>query len=207
MEMFGFLQPFLRNAEMTDPVRVLYKGTLRILLLLLHDEPEFLCDFHFSFCDICPPSCVQLRNLILSAFPRNMRLPDPFTPNLKVDLLPETSQLPRLLSNHTAALTSHSPGLMSGLESFLRTRSPADFLQQLSGRYCLLPADEAFVAGTRYNIPLINSLVLYLGINAVQQLQSSKQPQSSSQLSITQNAPMDILQRLVIDLDTEGKFT
>ena len=25
-----------------------------------------------------------MRNLILSAFPRNMRLPDPFTPNLKV---------------------------------------------------------------------------------------------------------------------------
>ena len=30
------------------------------------------------------PRCVQMRNLILSAFPRNMRLPDPFTPNLKV---------------------------------------------------------------------------------------------------------------------------
>ena len=27
---------------------------------------------------------LQMRNLILSAFPRNMRLPDPFTPNLKV---------------------------------------------------------------------------------------------------------------------------
>ncbi len=31
-----------------------------------------------------PPSCMQMRNVILSAFPRNMRLPDPFTPNLKV---------------------------------------------------------------------------------------------------------------------------
>lgn len=27
---------------------------------------------------------VQMRNLLLSAFPRAMRLPDPFTPNLKV---------------------------------------------------------------------------------------------------------------------------
>jgi CCR4-NOT transcription complex subunit 1 len=33
---------------------------------------------------VIPPNCIQLRNLILSAFPRNMRLPDPFTPNLKV---------------------------------------------------------------------------------------------------------------------------
>ena len=27
-----------------------------------------------------------MRNLVLSAFPRAMRLPDPFTPNLKVTL-------------------------------------------------------------------------------------------------------------------------
>lgn len=55
-----------------------------MLLVLLHDFPEFLCDYHYGFCDVIPPNCIQLRNLILSAFPRNMRLPDPFTPNLKV---------------------------------------------------------------------------------------------------------------------------
>jgi len=32
----------------------LYKGTLRILLVLLHDFPEFLCEFSFSFCDYIP---------------------------------------------------------------------------------------------------------------------------------------------------------
>lgn len=57
---------------------------LRTLLVLLHDFPEFLSDYHLSFCDVIPPSCIQLRNLVLAAFPRSMRLPDPFTPNLKV---------------------------------------------------------------------------------------------------------------------------
>lgn len=37
-----------------------------------------------------------MRNLILSAFPRNMRLPDPFTPNLKVDVLQEISMAPKI---------------------------------------------------------------------------------------------------------------
>jgi len=55
-----------------------------VLLVLLHDFPEFLCDYHFTFCDVIPPSCIQMRNIILSAFPRSMRLPDPSTPNLKV---------------------------------------------------------------------------------------------------------------------------
>ncbi|CAE7460335.1 CNOT1, partial [Symbiodinium microadriaticum] len=34
-----FLQPYLRNADLPDPIRRLYKGTLRVLLILLHDFP------------------------------------------------------------------------------------------------------------------------------------------------------------------------
>ena len=49
-DLFRFQQPYLRVAELTDVIRVVYKATLRILLVLLHDFPEFLCDFHFSFC-------------------------------------------------------------------------------------------------------------------------------------------------------------
>lgn len=65
-------------------IHYLYKGTLRVLVLLLHDFPEFLCDYHLSFCGVIPSSCIQMRNIILSAFPHNMKVPDPFTPNLKV---------------------------------------------------------------------------------------------------------------------------
>lgn len=83
VDLFKYLAPFLRNAELAKSVTLLYKGTLRVLLVLLHDFPEFLCDYHFGFCDVIPPNCIQMRNLILSAYPRNMRLPDPFTPNLK----------------------------------------------------------------------------------------------------------------------------
>merc|ERR1719183_1201653 len=130
-DLFKFLEPFLRGAELNEPIRLLYKGTLRVLLVLLHDFPEFLCDYHFSFCDVIPPSCIQLRNLVLSAFPRNMRLPDPFTPNLKVDLLPEISQPPRVLSNTVQALNhtlSHNGNLLSELDGYLKSRSPASFL-------------------------------------------------------------------------------
>jgi CCR4-NOT transcription complex subunit 1 len=63
---------------------------MRVLLVLLHDFPEFICDYHFSFCDVIPSSCIQMRNVILSAFPRNMRLPDPSTPNLKVHAICES---------------------------------------------------------------------------------------------------------------------
>ncbi|XVF66628.1 hypothetical protein PTKIN_Ptkin10aG0052100 [Pterospermum kingtungense] len=57
-----------------------------ILMTRLDCALKFLCDYHFTFCDVIPPSCIQMRNIILSAFPRNMRLPDQYTPNLKVSV-------------------------------------------------------------------------------------------------------------------------
>jgi CCR4-NOT transcription complex subunit 1 len=50
VSLFKFLTPFLVGGELQDTTRTLYKGTLRVMLVLLHDFPEFLCDYHFSFC-------------------------------------------------------------------------------------------------------------------------------------------------------------
>lgn len=62
---FKFLSPFLRNAELAKPVHRLYRGSLRVLLVLLHDFPEFLCDYHYGFCDVIPPNCIQVRHGLL----------------------------------------------------------------------------------------------------------------------------------------------
>jgi len=196
-DLFKFLEPFLRGAELNEPIRLLYKGTLRVLLVLLHDFPEFLCDYHFSFCDVIPTSCIQMRNLILSAFPRNMRLPDPFTPNLKVDLLPEISQSPRILSKYTTTLSHNN--LKADIDTFLKTRGPASFLQDLRSKL-LLPQNETGTAGTRYSAPVINALVLHVGVQAITQLQTK-----SVQIT-SPSAPMDIFQWMANGLDTEGRY-
>ena len=70
-----------------------------------------------------------MRNLILSAFPRNMRLPDPFTPNLKVDILGEIQQPPRIMWNFASLI--QPPSFKKDLDSYLKTRSPVTFLSEL----------------------------------------------------------------------------
>jgi len=181
-----FLEPYLRSADLTDSIRLIYKGTLRMLLVLLHDFPEFLCKYHFQLCDVIPSSCIQMRNLMLSAFPRNMRLPDPFTPNLKVDLLPEISESPRIVVDFNASLM----GLQVPLNTYLSMRQPANFLSELPAKL-LLPQSEAIGAGTRYNVPLTNAMVLYIGMNAIHKGQA---------------IPMEMFQQLVHDLDAEGRY-
>ena len=186
--LFKFLHPYLSQNELSPPVRMLYRGALRVLLVLLHDFPEFLCDYHFAFCDVIPPSCIQMRNLILSAFPRNMRLPDPFTPNLKVDLLPEISQPPRILSSYSAALSAGGSSLLSELDAFLKSRQPVAFPFELKSKVA--------AADGSYRVPLINALVLHVGTSGI----------SQGAAGLAHSAPMDIFQQLASELAPEGRY-
>ncbi|KAI9209788.1 CCR4-Not complex component, Not1-domain-containing protein [Polychytrium aggregatum] len=203
VDLFMFIGPFLKQNELTETIRLLYKGTLRVLLVLLHDFPEFLCGYHFSFVDVIPHSCIQLRNLILSAFPRNMRLPDPFTPNLKVDQLPEVHQHPHIMSDFTANLLPNN--FKQEIETYLKNRSPTSFLIDLQSKLLrTTPPSASDLDSSRYNIPVINALVLLVGTHAIASL-AGKQSVIVSQ-QFTAGAPLDIFQHLAADLDTEGRY-
>jgi CCR4-NOT transcription complex subunit 1 len=84
VDMLLFLEPHLRNIALTPAIKKLYEGTLRVVLVLLHDFPLFLSGYHLSLCNVIPENCVQLRNVVLSAVPKGINLTDPFTPNLKI---------------------------------------------------------------------------------------------------------------------------
>jgi len=189
IDLFLFLEPHLRKTELTDAMRHLYKGTLRVLLVLLHDFPSFLAGYHLSFCNVIPANCVQLRNLVLSAFPRGMVLPDPFTPNLKIDLLPEISKSPAVLSNVAGPLTA----MRNDLDTYLKSRQPEGFIDGLLPR---LYKDDT----KEIDAPRVNALVLYVGMQAILNQQNS---QISHSLAHT--AEIEILKKLM-ELNDGGRY-
>eukprot|EP00518_Triparma_eleuthera_P010376 CAMPEP_0182471206 /NCGR_PEP_ID=MMETSP1319-20130603/19909_1 /TAXON_ID=172717 /ORGANISM="Bolidomonas pacifica, Strain RCC208" /LENGTH=162 /DNA_ID=CAMNT_0024671731 /DNA_START=1 /DNA_END=486 /DNA_ORIENTATION=+ len=67
----------------------------------------------------------------------------------------------------------------------------------------MLSGPEAAAAGTRYDVPAINALVLYVGMHAITQLQSDN---ASAENSLAHSAPIDILQRLIQAFDCEGRY-
>ncbi|KAI9223809.1 CCR4-Not complex component, Not1-domain-containing protein [Blastocladiella britannica] len=152
LALFRFLIPFLRDGLLRDPTRVLYRGTLRILLVLLHDFPEFLCENYYPLCNVIPPGCLQLRNLILSAFPRMMRLPDPFSQNLRMDVLQDSRVIPKVPADE----------LRSALAQIgLASNQWEPVLAAAKIRHPEGVTDE--VTGSTYNVPLINAIVLLAG--------------------------------------------
>lgn len=182
VDLLETLKPYLETAKLTRAIRLLYKSTLRVLLVLIKDFPEFLCNFHFSFCNAIPSSCIQLRNLILSAFPRGMRLPDPFTPNLKVDRLPEIRESPQIMSDMNV---NGFEKVKVTLDRYLEQKPAGDVFRVLRAQ---------LYQNERYNIPLINALVLYVGV------------QATSRVAKRNTTDHDLFQLLGEGLDSEGRY-
>lgn len=190
IDLFLFLEPHLRKIDLTNSMRQLYKGTMRVLLVLLHDYPAFLAAYHLSFCNVIPENCVQLRNLVLSAFPRGMVLPDPFTPNLKIDVLPEISKNPLVLSNVVGPINS----IREDIDKFLKNPQSHDLT---------LVYPRLYKDGTKdVDAGKVNALVLYVGMHAILKQQNS---QMSSPMPLVRTAEMEIFQKLM-DFDDRGRY-
>jgi CCR4-NOT transcription complex subunit 1 len=181
------MEPYLRCIELTQPIKKLYEGTLRILLVLLHDFPSFLTGYHVSFCNVIPESCVQMRNIVLSATPKGMTTPDPFTPNLKIDLLPETSQSPVILSNVLSPIES----IRGHLDAYLKDGQRRNFL---TGLLPLLYKEN----GSEIDVSKVNSLVVYVGAHALARLQSA-------QISLSRTPDIELFQKLM-EMDDRGRY-
>ncbi|GMT18863.1 hypothetical protein PFISCL1PPCAC_10160 [Pristionchus fissidentatus] len=192
-----FLAPFLRSLEMPKSIATLYKGTLRVLLVILHDFPELLCEYHYVICDTIPPNCVQLRNLVLSAYPRSMRLPDPFALTFKqVDAIAEMANDPKMCLNVNAIMNAE---LRQQLDHYLITRSSVDFLQRLPSFLTV-----SAIPGSKYNTTVVNAIVMYVGITAIESVH--KKGLTVNLHSIAHSSFMDIFQNLTVQLDTEGRY-
>lgn len=132
-------------------------------------------------------------------------------------MLSDINTAPRIHSNYAAAI--QPPNLKKDLDLYLKQRSPVTFLSEIRGH--LQISNEP---GSRYNVPLMNALVLYVGTQAINQIrQVERRPnrftsitnksslfraksQNPTMQNIVHNAHMDILQNLAVDLDNEGRY-
>ena len=178
IDLFLFMEPHLGKVELTPALRQFYDGVLRVVLMIMHDFPDFIAAYHLSLCNVLPVTCIQLRNLILvslyyiplliiesciitnhlhvcllfkSALPKGVQLPDPVSTQFKIDKLKEITQSPLILSNVTGPIN----GFKSSIDSFLSKQQPTTFLLNLQS---LVRMDG------KSDVPVVNSLVLYVGM-------------------------------------------
>jgi len=193
------LGPFLAEAKFDDATRALYAGTLRILLVLIHDFPDFLAAYHHSLCDAIPPNCIQLSNIILSAYPLNVRVFDPFAADLSLDQTVEGHALPLILSDFKTVL--QAADLATSLNKAITHRSAQAVVPVLKERMAApsLKSKTMVVAST-YNLPLVSAVVLWLGYAGTHDLKEN------APIYTPNSTPALIFKQLVAELDPEGAF-
>lgn len=189
-----FLGPLLKSQELPHATKIFYRGTLRVLVVLLHDFPEFLCNNYILFAQAIPHSCVQLRNLILSAFPRVMHLPDPFTPDLKLELLPESQEEPVFDQSYSNILNEND--FKSKIDTFVENKDTDVFFETLHNQIKLVTEQtESGVTNEKYNADMLCAFVLYIGAKSAQ----------LDNISTSESPAMLAYNHLLSILESEGK--
>ncbi len=167
-----------------------YSATLRVCLVILHDFPEFLCDFHFNFVNALPDHCVQLRNLILSAFPKNIQPPNPFGRNLKVDLLTDVKSQPKILSNYDNYLSLMN--IREDLEEYFKTKKPK-LVQTICEK--MMQSEEIINGVLKINLNVINAVVLFIGNHS----------QSKHNSDSCYKESMELFKQIMLNLNSETR--
>jgi len=202
------MEPRLRDGAITPTVDVLTKGLLRTLLVLLHDFPDYLSENHFTLCNLIPPGCVQLKNLVLSAFPRQKRLPDPFMQGLRLDTITENKDPPNITVNLAFVLDTLK--IRPALDKYIQSNVPADFPRRLVERIKIMPLENGVQNGVGpgkekrgyYNVDLLNAIVLYVGMQAIE---ASANDEETGVLIFDARSPhMSLFTALNAELDIEG---
>lgn len=73
-----FIEFLIQGNAISPNGLVFYKAVFKLILVLLHDFPQFLITQHYPLCDAIPLECVQMLNTVLCSFPPEHRLPEPF---------------------------------------------------------------------------------------------------------------------------------
>ncbi|PKY08194.1 Ccr4-Not transcription complex subunit [Aspergillus campestris IBT 28561] len=167
--LLAYIGEQLKPATISYVVKDLYKGVLRILLILHHDFPEFVAENHFQFCNMIPAHCAQLRNLVLSAYPSSFhKLPDPFREGLKVERLEEMREAPRIAGD--TAVPLQRANIKNAVDASLQSNGASEANLQLICDAVYNPVEKEtglFYTPINVNVVLLNALVLYIGQGAV----------------------------------------
>lgn len=199
--LLSYIGEQLKPATISYVAKDLYKGVLRILLILHHDFPEFVAENHFQLCNVIPTHCAQLRNLILSAYPSSFqKLPDPFREGLKVDRLVEIHEAPKIAGDVLAPL--RRANVKTAIDNYLRNGSDAT-VQQICDAVYNPPVKETglFSVPINVDVVLLNALVLYVGQSAV-----SSGSQKGTQSFLNNGPHSTLLEKLSKTLNPEGRY-
>ncbi|TGZ79593.1 Not1-domain-containing protein [Ascodesmis nigricans] len=196
---FRLLNAVIMGQPLSHIAKILHQGALRTFLVIHHDFPDYLAAYSFPILDEMSIRCVQLRNLVLSALPRGLSdFPDPFGNDLQFSNVEDMKTNPVVRGDYLAALNSSGlKEIVDGILASGQKVSDEDVKTIMERLYVTESVDKRVV-----DTSVINSLVLYVGIRAIE---SSGKTDSLPTFN-SESAEVELLVNLTVELPIEGRY-
>jgi CCR4-NOT transcription complex subunit 1 len=195
VQLLDCLSEQLKAFSVSSVSKELYRATLKLLVVLQHDFPDFIAGNHAKLCASIPPHCTQLLNAVLSANPQQgyTKLPDGKE---------EIKTYPGLIEDAKAML--QSDGLLALVDRTLQIGPSEDVVAQIAHAMTQGEPRETSYGhvAVAANPHVIGSVVIHIGNQAAERLS-----QASSSIKITGNEPEVLtLSLLVHELAPEARY-
>ncbi|PHH73494.1 hypothetical protein CDD82_5460 [Ophiocordyceps australis] len=194
----------LKPITVSPVTKDIYRATLKLLVVLQHDFPEFVAAHHIRLCSMIPPHCAQLLNAVLAATPQQSsgKLPDPMHPGLKVDLMREMKAQPLVLDEASAIL--RDCGLLELIDQSLQNGPAEETVAQIAHAMThSVPKETSYGFVTvDANTQVIGAVVVYIG-----QQVSEARAEAPSSPAITGTEPgVSMLSLLVHEVPPGARY-
>ncbi len=147
---------FSFDTPVTEEMQMFYKGVLRLLLVLIHDFPDYLCEQSFVILEEIPNDFMQFRNIILSAYPKNLKIPNPFDiSNQNYQNSADYKMIPIINPKIEARINSHN--LQTALINYIKNKDQNEFDNIINSFYI-----RGYKKDLQINLPLLESFVVYV---------------------------------------------
>ena len=185
------LSEHLKAFNVSPVAKELYRATLKLLLVLHHDFPEFLMANHVALCSKIPPHCTQLLNVIVATTPQ-------------AGFNKERSEENAILAHEADAAINvlRECGLLNLLEQVVQHGPSEDTLAQVAHTMTYdNPTETTFGhVPVMANVRVISAIVIYLGQQATERA-------NGGMVTVAGNEP-DVLalSMLVHELQPEARY-
>lgn len=158
---FGDQSKIMDGSQFT---KELYRVTIKLFGVLSHDFPDYIAANYIQLCQMIPPFCAQLLNLVLFATPESVpKMPDPLEVGLVVEAMSEIHETPATSDDPSSVL--REAGLLHLLNQALEHGPTEVTIAQIT-HAINQPDGETTSFGfvpVKANVKLIYAVTTYIG--------------------------------------------
>jgi CCR4-NOT transcription complex subunit 1 len=162
-QQLDFLGELLKSCDVPTAAKDVYRATLKLLVVLQHDFPDFVAANCLSLCASIPPHCTQLLGAVLSGSPASVsnKMRDP-----QGDASGEVDET--VLSVQDAITTLEEHGILELADLILGTGPSEDAVAHLVRAFTMGEMETTFGhVPVKANSKIIGAFTVYTGIHAL----------------------------------------